>query len=137
MRTIGFVLASLLVSTVAFADDNVSPRNQPASPETNDADFASTRFETAYIQQDTAPPSDSPITDRYIPISGAYLSLNDPGTCDGIRMRCDAQTALTLVSDVAQGQHLDPALSEQRVVIRDTKLHLAPSFDGVEMWARF
>jgi len=156
MRTVALVLASLVTSQIAFADDTVAPRTEPASPETNDADYTNTRFTARTVvfvasyaaAVGTAVATDHPGADQlYIPIAGPWLALDHWNTCELGALRCTssgADKALLITDGVAQAAGLvalidgltDPA-QHSRTTVADTKLHLAPRFDGLGFWAHF
>jgi hypothetical protein len=149
-----FVLASLVTSQIAFADD-VAPRTEPASPETNDADYTNTRFTAGTVvfvasyaaAIGTAASSDHAGADQlYIPIAGPWLALDNWNTCAAGALRCTSSStdkALLISDGIVQATGLvmvldgliDPA--QPRLTVADTKLHLAPRFDGVGIWAHF
>jgi hypothetical protein len=157
MRTIGLLLASMLVSHVALADDALQPRTEPASPETNDADYTNTRFTagTAMFVASYAASaivagrSDHEGADRlYIPVAGPWMALNDWNTCNGTQLLCSSSNtdkALLIADGVVQAAGLvvmidglmEPTLTQSRMVIADKKLHLAPSSNGVFVWSQF
>ena len=130
MRTLGLVLASLVTSQLAFADDAVAPRTEPASPETNDADYTNTRFTAGTV---VFVASDHPGADQlYIPIAGPWLALDNWNTCAAGALRCTSRGSdkALLITDMDRAQR-------PRTPVADTKLHLAPTFDGVGIWAHF
>ena len=157
MRTIGLLLVSMLVSNVALADDALQPRTEPASPETNDADYTNTRFTagTAIFVASyatsavVAGTSDHEGADRlFIPVVGPWMALNDWNTCSGTQLLCtssDTDKALLIADGVVQAAGLvvmldglmDPTATGSRMVVADTKLHLAPSSNGVFVWSNF
>lgn len=157
MRTIGLLLASMLMSHVAQADDALQPRTEPASPETNDADYTNTRFTvgTAMFVASyaasavVAGTSDHEGADRlYIPVAGPWMALNDWNTCNGTQLLCTSSStdkALLIADGVVQAAGLvvmldglmDPTATGSRMVVADTKLHLAPSSNGALVWAHF
>ena len=157
MRTIGLLLASMLMSHVALADDVLQPRTEPASPETNDADYTNTRFTAgtamfvaAYAASAiVAGTSDHEGADRlYVPVAGPWMALNDWNTCNGTQLLCsssDTDKALLIADGVVQAAGLvvmidglmDPTATGSRMVVADTKLHFAPSSNGAFVWSHF
>jgi hypothetical protein len=152
MRTIGLLLASMFVSHVALADDALQPRTEPASPETNDADYTNTRFTAGtaiFVASYAASTSDHEGADRlYIPVAGPWMALNDWNTCNGTQLLCsssDTDKALLIADGVVQAAGLvvmldglmDPTSTGSRIVVADNKLHFAPSSNGVLVWSHF
>jgi hypothetical protein len=157
MRTIGLLVASMFVSHVALADDALQPRTEPASPETNDADYTNTRFTagTAVFVASyaasaiVAGTSDHEGANRlYIPVAGPWMALNDWNTCNGTQLLCSSTNtdkALLIADGVVQAAGLvvmidglmDPTSAGSRMVVADTKLHFAPSSNGAFVWSHF
>ncbi len=147
MRTTGFVLASLICSSVAFAED-LQPLTEPASPEVNDATYANTRFGAgiavvgaSYLASVAyALSSDHQNADQlYIPIAGPWLALDHWGTATG------GEKTMLIADGVVQAAGavllldglVDPDLKVQKPVVADTSLHLAPTGTGMAVWSNF
>jgi hypothetical protein len=84
----------------------------------------------------------------YIPVAGPWMALDDWNTCNGTQLLCSSTTtdkALLIADGVFQAAGLvmmidglmDPTSTQSRMVVADTKLHLAPSPNGVQVWSRF
>jgi hypothetical protein len=156
MRIIGLLVASMLVSHVALADDALQPRTEPASPETNDKDYLNTRFTvgaSTFVASYAAAAvvgatSDHDHADRLlIPVAGPWIALDDWNTCTATQALCtasNADKALLIADGVVQAAGLvlmidglmGPTL-DQPLVVADTKLHLAPAPNGVMVWSQF
>ncbi len=136
------ILFALLGSHIALADP-VQPRAEPASPETNDADFVQTKYEgpavaPAELATVSEPSIRPPSATLYLPLVGTWVALDTLRPCNGTQLECRRDESVPMLRTHAPTEN-DGLLATSLPLPRSTEttLHLVPSLDGIGVWRRF